>query len=269
MERHEAEVWARCVELAALVPGNPLGAVTDRRGAVPLPALTTVDSSEFNRVGALGLEAPVTATAVERIAQFYLDRGQDHFRVEVVPQALSPDLAGILGLVGLHPVPETVTKVWRCFDARDGAGAAGADDSAHSADVRLLTSEHAEQVAALNVRAWGAWGAPVSLGPWFGASVGAEGFAHYGVFVDDRLVCTGAMAISGDLAWIGFDATHPRHQSQQLRRAVTRRRIGDAVAAGCRVVHAEADSSRLTSRSRLLDTHYDRMLFVHGTARPS
>ena len=236
-------MWARCVELAADVVGNPLGAVVDRRGAVPLPALTSVDSSAFNRVVALGTATPATRRDIRRIIDFYLELGQHGFRVELSPAAAPGDLADQLVELGLHPVAETVTKVWRCFDDSDRVELAVDTDAI---DVRRLTSSDAEHVSDLNVRAWGAWHSSVSLSPWFGATVGAEGFAHYGAFVDDRLVCVGAMAIDGDLAWIGFDATHPRHQARQLRRALTRRRITEALDAGCHVVHTEAATDRLT-----------------------
>jgi len=259
VESHEAEVWARCIELAALAPGNPLGAVVDRDGAVPLPSLTSIDSSEFNRVVSLGMDGPATAEDIQRIAHFYLDLNQADFRVEIAPDAAPADIAELLSHIGLHPAAETVTKLWRCFDAADAKELSA---TAAGIDVRQLSSMDAEQVSNLNVRAWGAWQAPVSLSPWFAASVGDEGFTHYGAFVEDRLVCTGAMAVSGELAWIGFDATHPRYQSQQLRRTLTSRRIVDALTMGCWVVHAEADSTRLTARARLLDSHYRRRFFV-------
>ncbi len=263
VERHEAEVWARSVEAAGRVAGNPLGATVDREGAVPLPALTAVDSDAFNRVVGLGAWGPVTDEDIGRIAAFYRALGQVAFRVEIAPGTVAPDVAVRLATFGLRPVPGTVTKLWRRFDD-DGAEDAGdLDATARPPDLRRLTAADADAVARLNIRAWGSWQASVSLGPWFGAPVGTTGFTHYGAYVDDRLVCTGAMAVDGDLAWIGFDATDPRYRSRQLRRALTSRRIADALAAGCRVVHAEADSARLTSRARMLDSRYERRLFVH------
>ena len=64
VELHEADVWARCVELAARVDGDPLGATVDRHGPVPLPALTAVDSSTFNRVVGLGVGSPGSVETV-------------------------------------------------------------------------------------------------------------------------------------------------------------------------------------------------------------
>jgi hypothetical protein len=254
VEMHEAEVWARCVEVAAAQPGDPLGAVLDRNGPVPLPALTAVDAGSFNRVVGLGLETPATPEFLDTIVAFYRGLGQKNFQVDLAPVAAPPDVVEWLRQVGLHPLEEQMTKVWRRIE--------DLDVPSEDADVRLLTGADADRVAALNVRAWGAWQAPVSLRPWFAGTVGRDGFAHYGAFVDDRLLCTGAMVVDGPLAWIGFDATHPRHQSRQMRRALTARRIVDARAAGCAIIHAEARTDRLSGRSRMLDTLYIRTLYA-------
>jgi hypothetical protein len=288
VEMHEAEVWARCIELAAALPGDPLGAVIDRTGPVPLPALTAVDSGSFNRIVALGVEAPATPDGIDKIIEYYRSLGQRSFRIELAPVAAPPEVSGWLERAGLRLVTEGVTKVWRRLDGLDGldgldvkpdldgapeVGTESAPDVAHFGppdvaaqeyDVRQLTEADAERVSALNVRAWGAWQAPVSLRPWFAATVGREGFAHYGAFANDRLVCTGAMAIDDQLAWIGFDATHPRHRSRQLRRSLTVRRLTDAQAAGCTIIHAEGRTDRLSGRSRMLDTLYVRRFFAYG-----
>lgn len=264
VETHEAEVWARCIGLAAAQPGDPLGAVIDQSGPIPLPALTAVDSGSFNRIVALGVATPATPDSIDRIVEFYRDLGQRNFRVELAPVATPADVDAWLERSGLRPVTEGMTKVWRRLGHPDWDHDLEPDVVPTEFEVRRLTEADADRVATLNVRAWGAWQAPVSLRPWFAATVGREGFAHYGAFVDDHLVCTGALAVDGQLAWIGFDATHPRHQSRQLRRSLTRRRLADAQAAGCTIIHAEGRTDRLTGRSRVLDTLYERRFFAHG-----
>jgi|GEM_PF-1723088 len=276
VETHEAEVWARCFELAAAVPGNPLGAVIDRSGPCPLPALTAVDSGSFNRIVALGVADPGDPDTIDRIVSFYRDLGQLNYRVELAPVA-PPDVAPSLERAGLRQVSDGTTKVWRRIGSMDGSNGSTAIEGVHdldqycdphgsqeARDIRRLSAADAEQVGALNVRAWGAWQARVSLSPWFTATVGQGGFDHYGVFVDDELVCTGVLAIDGQMAWIGFDATHPRHRSRQFRRSLTIRRLADARAAGCTIIHAEGSTDRLSGRSRVLDTLYVRRFFVHG-----
>jgi hypothetical protein len=278
VETHEAEVWARCFELAAAVPGNPLGAVIDRSGPCPLSALTEADSADLNRIVALGVTEPADSDTIGRIVSFYRDLGQSNYRVELAPMT-TPGVASSLERAGLHQVSEGTTKVWSRIGSTDRATESttielvndleehcDAHGGQESWDIRQLSAADAELVGALNVKAWGAWQARVSLIPWFTATVGQVGFDHYGVFVDDQLVCTGALAIDGQLAWIGLDATHPRHRSRQFRRSLTIRRLADARAAGCTIIHAEASTNRLSGRSRVLDTLYVRRLFVHSGA---
>ncbi len=263
-EQHEAEVWARCADLAARLPGDPLGAVVARRGSLPLAALTKVPSDTVNRVVALGVVEPATSEVIEGVVDWYRSVGQPCFRVELAPVAGPPGIEERLRNAGLDPVAESVTKVWRPLDEEDPEPDVGRDEAREAGiEVVELTSRHAEDVAALNVRAWGAWRTPVSMAPWFSVTVGCEGFRHYGIVVDDRLVSTGALVLDGELAWIGFDATHPRHQSRLLRRSLTLRRMEDARDSGCRLVHAEARTEALTSRARLLRTLYLRRIYVH------
>ncbi|MGO8824268.1 MAG: hypothetical protein ACLQU9_03400 [Acidimicrobiales bacterium] len=255
-ELQEAEVWARCVELTAAVPGNPLGAVVGHEGSVPLAALTAAASGALNRVIALGVPSPSSKAAVDRVVEFFERVEQDCFQVELAPIAAPPALGDWLQGAGLLISPETVTKVWRDLE--------GFDLTVDDVDVRKLTARDADQVAGLNVRAWGAWQQP-SLHSWFAATVGQDGFHHCGAFVDDRLVSCGALVIDNDLAWIGFDATHPRHKLLGLRRSLTVRRLADARAAGCRYAHAETRQGFAKSRESLFDTLYERRLFTHSS----
>ncbi len=166
-ELQEAEVWARCVELTAAVPGNPLGAVVGHEGSVPLAALTAAASGALNRVIALGVPSPSSKAAVDRVVEFFERVEQDCFQVELAPIAAPPALGDWLQGAGLLISPETVTKVWRDLE--------GFDLTVDDVDVRKLTARDADQVAGLNVRAWGAWQQP-SLHSWFAATVGQDGF---------------------------------------------------------------------------------------------
>ncbi len=256
LELHEAEVWARCVELTAMVPGNPLGAVVDHEGTVPLAAMTAVDSDALNRVIALGIASSCGKVAVARLVAFFERLEQGCFRVEVAPIAAPAVIGHWLQGAGLLLSPETVTKVWRDRD--------DFDLTVTDLDVRRMTALDADEVAQLNVRAWGAWQTQQSLRPWFAATVGQDGFHHYGAFVDDRLVSCGALVVDGDLAWIGFDATHPRYALLGLRRSLTVRRLADARSTGCRYAHAETRLGFGKSRESLFDTLYVRRVFTHG-----
>ena len=192
-----------------------------RRRPRGVRAIGSTDRRRFgraNRVIALGVPSPSSKAAVDRVVEFFERVEQDCFQVELAPIAAPPALGDWLQGAGLLISPETVTKVWRDLE--------GFDLTVDDVDVRKLTARDADQVAGLNVRAWGAWQQP-SLHSWFAATVGQDGFHHCGAFVDDRLVSCGALVIDNDLAWIGFDATHPRHKLLGLRRSLTVRRLAD------------------------------------------
>jgi GNAT superfamily N-acetyltransferase len=127
-------------------------------------------------------------------------------------------------------------KIWRPIEPRLAEPPL---DAPLDVDVRRLGAADTDAVAELNLLAWGAWNNP-AMHAWFGATVGRAGWQHYGVFDADRLVATGALRTSDGLGWFGFDATHPRHQGKQLRQAISARRLADAAAQGCTIVHAES-----------------------------
>jgi len=232
MEAHELAVWATCVDAVAALPGNPLDAVTDRSGPVPLVALCAADRGDFNRVVGLGVRSPAGPEDVHAISSFYDEHHQQNFRIEVTPLARPSALAGWISEGGLDDKGDRTFKMWRRTERPPAVPS--------DIEVRRLRSWDRDALTALSVAAWGAWSMPVSLASWFGATVGTPGVRHYGVFDGDRLVATGALFIGDGLGWLGFDATHPRYQGRKLRQAISSVRMIDSAAEGCPVVHAES-----------------------------
>jgi len=245
MEEHELAVWTTCASAAAALPGNPLNAIVNRSGPIPLVALGAIDRGDINRVIALGIRAPLGAGDVEDICSFYDSHHQRNFRIEVTPLARPPELAGWITRLGLVGDGLGTFKMWR----RAGRPPAVPSDI----EVRRLGPGDTEALAAINVAAWGSWSMPVSMASWFGATVGRVGVQHYGVFDKDRLVSTGALFVGDGLGWLGFDATHPRYQGRKLRQAISSVRMIDAAAQGCQMVHAE---SALPPSRRALDDRW-------------
>jgi hypothetical protein len=232
LEEHELAVWTRCVAAVATLPGNPLGAVIDRSGPVPLVALCAVDRGDINRVIALGVDMPARAEDVESVCSFYEAHHQQNFRIELTPSAHPPELADWMAGRGLSGDGLGTFKMWRRSEHPPPA--------APDIEVRRLGLADRDALTAVNVAAWGAWSMPVSMADWFGATVGSDGVHHYGVFEADRLVATGALFIGDGIGWLGFDATHPRHQGKKLRQAISTARMIDAFEQGCTIVHAES-----------------------------
>lgn len=232
MEEHELAVWATCVDAVSALPGNPLHAVVDRSGPLPLVALCAADRRDINRVVGLGVRTPARIEDLDAICSFYEAHGQRNFRIEVAPIARPSDLAHWITARGLACEGLGNFKMWRKTEQPPSVES--------GIDVRRLGPADADALTAINVAAWGAWSMPVSMASWFGATVGQDGVRHYGVFDGDRLVATGALFIGDGLGWLGFDATHPRHQGRKLRQALSSVRMVDAAAEGCSIIHAES-----------------------------
>jgi hypothetical protein len=232
MEAHEVAVWAQCVDAVSALPGNPLAAVIDRSGRAPLVALCAVDRGDFNRVIALGIDEPTRPEELDAVVSFYREHGQENFVIEVTPLTRPPELADWAAARGMVRAATGTFKMWRPVDP---ALVVPAD-----IEVRRLGPDDTEAVIAVNTAAWGAWSTAVSVDAWFAATMGSAGVQHYGVFEAERLVAAGALFIGDGLGWFGFDATHPRYQGRKLRQAISAVRLADAVAQGCRIVHAES-----------------------------
>jgi hypothetical protein len=208
-----------------------LDAAIDRSGSLALVALRAVDRGDFNRVIGLGVREPAAPEDLDAIFSFYDAHEQENFWIELTPLSRPAELTGWLTSKGLGGDGPGTYKMWRRVE--------GPPEIPPAVKVRRLGPEDAEALVAINIAAWGAWSMPVSMAAWFGATVGSAGVQHYGVFEADRLVATGALFVGDGLGWLGFDATHPRHQGRKLRQAISSVRMEAAAAQGCEFVHAE------------------------------
>jgi hypothetical protein len=232
MEEHELAVWVSCVDAVCALPRNPLRAVIDQSGPLPLLTLGAVDRGDFNRVVALGVRHPVRPEDLDAICCFYDTHQQRNFRIEVTPLARPPELTDWIDKRGLAHDGLGTFKMWRRAESPPAP--------APEIEVRRLGPPDVDALTALSIAAWGAWSLPVPMEAWFGATVGRAGVRHYGVFDGSRLVATGALFIGEGLGWLGFDATHPRYQGRKLRQAISSVRMVEAAGLGCGVVHAES-----------------------------
>ena len=108
-----------------------------------------------------------------------------------------------------------------------------------------------------------AWEVPAFLAVWFGASLFADDFRHFGVKVDGRIVSTGAMYVTDGLAWLGLGATLPGFRGRGMQTAVLARRVHEAAVLGCRVVHSETAAHTPEGRNPSLD-NLASVGFEHG-----
>jgi hypothetical protein len=251
VEKHEAEVWAAAFAAAAALPGNPLGAVVDRCVAPALAMTRAIASADMNRVVGLGVCSPATRETVAAMVAFYRSLGQSTFRVELSPVASPPELSQWLVDAGLRRTENCISKTWCSTDQ--------VPTTSKEVEVRRLGPEHRDAVAELNALAWGAWESTGPLRTWFGATVGTQNFRHYGLFDGDHLVWVGALMVSGDLGWMGFDATHPRHRGRHISRRGFLVRVDDARRLGCRIIHGE--TAHKPSATAIVRKLYERQVY--------
>jgi hypothetical protein len=229
IECHEAVAWAACIGAASHVDGNPLQAEVDYSISTPLSTLAVFDFAKFNRVVALGVNSPATEDDLDAIASFYLSRGQSRYFIEMTPATRPETLASTLRSRGLTPVVDRIAKCWRGLDDIPAAPP--------DVDVRLLDVTDRDQWALVNVSAWTL---PSFFKKWFSATLGVDGFRHYGIFEGDLMVSTGALYVTDNVAWSGFSATRPECRGHGYQTATHVRRLLDARELGCTVVHTEA-----------------------------
>lgn len=258
IERHEAETWTRMVEATAAVPGDPLGARIDRSGETPLFSLTALNFVLFNRVVSLGTRVPADDAELERVLGWYADLTQTRIWVEVTPVAAPADLRDRLRAHGLADTGGRQAKTC-CIPHEVAVDPAIA--------IEELTTADREGFAACNAAAWGV---PDVLLPWFGATVGVEGFRHFGVREEGRIVSTGTLYVEDGVAWLGYGATYAECRGRGYQTALLAHRLNEAGRMGCELAHSETaedtpdqPNPSLHNMHRVgLETLYDKELWA-------
>lgn len=228
VETHEADTWARMVAATGAVDGDPLGARVDRSGRFPLFALTALNVPLFNRVVSLGVGELADDAELDRVLDWFAGHHQSRFWVEVTPVARPANLRELLAARGLVDSGIRQAKTWRrpVLVPVDPA-----------IEVEELTMADRDGFAAVNMAAWEV---PPVLTPWFGATVGVDGFRHFGVRDEaGRVVATGTMFVRDGVAWLGYGATHPEFRGRGYQTALLAHRVSQAAKMGCEIAHSE------------------------------
>lgn len=263
LEQHEAAVWADLVVSAAEFDNNPLRANVDYTGTTPLPVMAALDSPRLNRVIVSDGLFNDNDTDINRLCAFYATHKQRNFAVELQPSIVTPNLIHRLSSKGLVDHGNRIAKLVRLTRGPIGSSALR--------QVRELNVDDREAWIMVSRRAWAA---PTLMDPWFGSSFGCSAFRHYGIVEDDQIVAVGGMHIAGDLAWLGFAATHPRYRGRGLQLALITHRVNVAIRSDCRWVHTESflTNHEITSPTlhNMLRTNfhhvYDRQIFENEPA---
>ena len=222
LERCEFEAMEDLVFAATPALTETCGLLSRRLPEAHLLLAARVDILALNRIGALGVRAPVGDGAIDMCLTFARDAGVRRLFAQVAPRARPVDLPVRLEGRGFRAHNRWV-KLHRA------AGAVPAAPT--SLRIAQVGGEHATVFGTLVSRAFG-WPAPVAA--WVSLSVGRPRWRHYMAFDGDDAVATAAMFVAGDVAWLGFGATDATVRGRGAQSALLARRITDATALGCR-----------------------------------
>ncbi|MFZ5853746.1 MAG: hypothetical protein ACOYXS_04460 [Chloroflexota bacterium] len=227
LEMSEALAYRDSFTAAAERPTNPTGAFCSEIGGAAAFALTVIDVGFFNRVVGLGTARPATEDDVESASRFFLDLGRTQSVVHVAPGAQPDQLVGWLNARGYVAGARWV-KVWHDLQEIETPNPA----------LRI------EPIDASQAQAWGdvflsAFEMPELVRPTGTAAIGRAGWIHYLGFEREAPVCTAAMRLEGDVAWLGYGGTLDEFRGRGWQTAMLLRRLADARDRGCRLAVTE------------------------------
>ncbi len=212
-----ADMYRAAPRAVAEALGMDVFAVGDGLGLVA----ARIDDTQFNRVFALGLEAPVRPEHLDVIAARYGPLGLQKARLQLTPATLEqPGLADELSSRGMTRAPGGWTK-----RARRTA-------TLPEAPTDLAILDATEAPGQFSVVACAGFGMPPALAPWLEALVGRPDWRCFVAMDGERAVGAAALYLAPDCGWLGIGATLPDARGRGSQGALMRRRIEAARAAG-------------------------------------
>jgi GNAT superfamily N-acetyltransferase len=226
-ERADAEAWASLLEAAPPAIARVLGLGVRRIGPAVAGCASGLDILMYNRVVALGLDAPAAPADLDAALEFYRRAGTARCMVQVSPAMQPAAATAWLEQRGFYPHNRWV-KLWRDASPPDVArtdlrlGPVGADRAAELAGIVIANMGH-----------------PESLVPWLAGVVGRPGWHCFGAFEDEALVATAALFAQEGVGWLGLASTRPSHRGRGAQSALIAHRIRAAARLGCSFLVAE------------------------------
>ena len=201
IEAAEARAWRDMYAAAPAGFAAAVGVATrEVAGALVLQWAAT-GRRYFSRAIGLGVLAPATAEAVDKIVNGYLDAGIEMFLLQSLPHCRPAAYEGWLRERGLEP-----------FDAQDRVvrGSEPLDEGAGGSTRRELI---VEQVGRETVDEWSEFlqrTYRLDTGPWLQALLRRPGWHQYVVREEGGVVAARGMYIGPDgIAWLGMDGPVP------------------------------------------------------------
>jgi GNAT superfamily N-acetyltransferase len=224
-----------------------------------------LDQPHLNRAFGFGLDQPLDVRRLDAILARYAQRSIPRWMLQWCPMAMPQMAPDWFAQRSARPV--TRMAKWR-RDLRIDSDRGVEASPFHVVRISGADRLRFEQVA----------NAPFALtgedGGIFSAVIGHDGWHHYLALYGDVPVAGAAMCIRGTHAWLGVGATVESHRGRGAQSALIRRRIADAIAAGCTQAYAEttpAEADRPSGSCRNLQRagftllyHRVNYLFTNG-----
>jgi GNAT superfamily N-acetyltransferase len=189
------------------------------------PALVSIAANDpgvvINRAIGLGVERPATEQAVRDIESLFASAGVGRHYVHVCSGAQPSELREWLAGASLER-----GRGW----ARFGRGTEPPPEASSTLEVRRIGPEHAT--------AWGkivadGFGLGARSAVWLAGLVDRPAWRLYVGFDGDEPAGTAGMFVHEGIAWFDWAATRPEFRRRGCQGALLRRRVQDALEAGC------------------------------------
>ncbi|MFN8534791.1 MAG: hypothetical protein U0556_14740 [Dehalococcoidia bacterium] len=208
-----------------------LGLRVRRFGETAVVSASNAPTVWVNRTIGLGLDGLPTDTTLDSIIDELRAHAPAAFALQISPLADRPEIGGWFAAKGLH-----YTGAW----TRLVRGAEPPQPV--KTEVRVEQAETADAEHWATILGVG-FGLPVEMCVPFSATIGRPGWLHYLGYLGDQPVACAAMFVRDGSANLGYTATLPEARGRGAQSALIARRIGDAIALGCRFLTAEVEES--------------------------
>jgi GNAT superfamily N-acetyltransferase len=192
---------------------------------------------------ALGFTAPITADLIDEVLDFYRKEGNPHAVLQIAPDRIPADWAGICASRGIRAGSEWVKLAASIRDIPPAAEG--------PLRVGRVTVKDADEWAGVVTAAFGMTAA--GLPEMLAATAGNPRFQPYAVWAGDSIVAGGNLFIAGDVASLNAAATAPEFRGRGAQTALIHARIEAARTAGCRIVVAETGKPEPGANNRSLN----------------
>lgn len=233
LEWSEIQYWKNYYRETAPLPSYASVIGGGMAFAVPdLPILA------MNRVVGLGLDSEISEEELHAILDFYRKAGTERFFLQLSPHVFNERTIDILQAKGFRHY-NNWTKHFRPVPE---------DSPTYRGDLQTeeLLPEDASQFGELICSCFH-WNYP-RLDLWLNQSIGAPGYKHYAVRIDQEIAGISALHIDGAYASMAFAATLPEYRGLGIQQQLLHKRIKVARELGCSYLVSETAEDTPTKK---------------------